>query len=154
MLKKIALVAASFATGVVLTLISVGYQAPTVSADDDAVHMAAIKAQVMTATYQFDKAGLHDVDVDARAGKITAGALGNVRRARIAVQATEWPEALKPMATEQVTILKALEEALRTEDAAKVMDPAAKSHDMGHSLSAAVYSWLDTGTVPSGGHSH
>jgi hypothetical protein len=154
MLKKVALVAASFATGVVLTLISVGYSAPTVSAQDDAVRMAAIKAQVMTATYQLDKAGLHAVDEGAKAGTIASGALGEVRRARIAIQATEWPDALKSMAANEVVILKSLEEALRTEDASKVMDPATRAHDTGHDLSAAVYTWLDTGTVPSGSHGH
>jgi hypothetical protein len=154
MLKKIAVVAASFATGVVLTLVSVGYHAPTVSADDDAAHMSAMKAQIMAATYQLDKAGLHAVDEGAKAGTIAAGALGEVRRARIAVQATEWPDALKSMAADEVAILKSLEEALRTEDASKVMDPATRAHDTGHDLSAAVYSWLDTGTIPSGEHSH
>ena len=51
-------------------------------------------------------------------------------------------------------ILKALEEALRTEDPAKIADPAKVAHDKGHDLSAAVYTWLDTGAAPAGGHSH
>jgi hypothetical protein len=58
------------------------------------------------------------------------------------------------MASEQVEIMKGLEEAIRSEDASKVSAPAKAAHDKGHDLSAAVYTWLDTGAVPSGGHGH
>ena len=77
-----------------------------------------------------------------------------MRRARIAAQATEWPEGLKPMATDLVANMKTLEEAIRTEDASKVVDPATKVHEGGHDLSAAVYTWLETGKAPEGGHGH
>jgi hypothetical protein len=155
-LGKIAVIATSFAAGVALTLLSVGYHAPTASADEaEMAHMMAMKAQVMHATYQLDSSGFHDIDESTRAGSIPAGALGSVRRARIVAQSTEWPDALKPMADDLVTSMKALEEALRTEDPAKAADLAAKVHDGGHDLSSAVYTWLDTGAMPSGGeHMH
>lgn len=153
--KKLSLAVAGFAAGVVMTAATFAYAAQPVGADQaEAAYMLAQKAQVAHTTYQLDTAGLHDVDVAANAGTIPAGALGNVRRARIAVQATEWPESLQAMATEQVTVMKALEEAIRTEDPAQVAAPAKKAHDVGHDLSAAVYTWLDTGTVPAAGHGH
>jgi hypothetical protein len=138
-----------------MTVATFGYTAQPVGADQaEAAYMVAQKAQVAQATFQLDSAGLHDIDEGAKAGTIPAGALGAVRRARIAVQATEWPEALKDMAAAQVATMKALEEAIRTEDAAQVVEPATKAHDDGHDLSAAVYTWLDTGMVPEGGHGH
>ncbi|MGE3268513.1 MAG: hypothetical protein AB7P40_07185 [Chloroflexota bacterium] len=156
MRSKFALTAAGFLAGVTMTVATLGGAATPVGADQaENAYMVAQKAQVAATTYQLDSAGLHGIDEGAKAGTIPAGALGAVRRARIAVQATEWPEALKPMAMEQVEAMKALEEAIRTEDAAQVVEPAAKVHDGGHDLSAAVYTWLDTGAMPAeGGHGH
>ena len=153
--SKFALTAAGFLAGVSLTVATIGGTATPVGADQaEHAYMVAQKAQGAATAFQLDKSGLHDIDVAAAEGKLDPGALGNVRRARIAVQATEWPEALQPMAMQQVEHMKALEEAIRSEDAAKVAEPAKKVHDIGHDLSAAVYSWLDTGAVPSGGHGH
>lgn len=154
-LKKIAFTAAGFAAGVAVTLATLTGSASPVGADQaENAYLLAQKAQVASTTYQLDKAGLHDIEESSKAGSIPAGALGEVRRARIAVQSTDWPESLKARATEQVTIMKSLEEAIRTEDAAKVVEPAGKSHDNGHDLSAAVYTWLDTGTAREGDHGH
>jgi hypothetical protein len=153
--NKIALTAAGFVAGVAMTLVTVGSTAQPVVADQaENAFMMAQKAQVAHATYQLDNAGLHAIDEGANAGTIPAGALGKVRQARISVQSTEWPEALKEMAANQVTTLKSLETALRTEDPAQVAPVATKAHDDGHDLSAAVYGWLDTGAVPTGGHGH
>jgi len=153
--KNLVLTAAGFLAGVTMTVATIGGAASPVGADQaENAYMVAQKAQVASTTYHLDKAGLHDMDVQAAAGKIVPGALGNVRRARIAVQATDWPEALKPMAMEQVAIMKSLEEAIRSEDPSKVAEPATAAHDKGHDLSAAVYTWLDTGMAPAGGHSH
>jgi hypothetical protein len=153
--KKLSLTAAGFAAGVAMTVATFGSSAQPVGADQaEAAYLLAQKAQVGSTTYQLDTAGLHGVEDASKAGTIPAGALGSVRRARIAVQTTEWPEPLKAMATEQVEMMKALEEAIRTEDAAKVVEPATKAHDVGHDLSAAVYTWLETGTAPTGGHGH
>ncbi len=153
--KKLALTAAGFAAGVAMTVATFGATAQPVVADQaEMAYMVAQKAQVAQTTYHLDKAGLHDLDVAAAAGTIPAGALGNVRRARIAVQSTEWPEAMKAMAMEQIETMKALEEAIRSEDAAKVAEPAKKAHDLGHDLSAAVYAWLETGKLPEAGHGH
>jgi hypothetical protein len=155
-LKKFALIATSFVTGVALTLLAVGYQTPTVAADDaEMAHTMAMKAQVMHTIYMLDSSGLHAIDESTHAGTIPAGALGTVRRARIMTQATEWPDALKDQAAGLVNDMKALEATLQKEDAAGSADLAAKVHDGGHDLSAAVYTWLDTGTGPSmSEHSH
>jgi hypothetical protein len=156
--NKIALTAAGFLAGVALTAVTIGSAVTPAAANPasqmDAGSMAAQKAQVIATTYQLDTSKLHDIEEQSKAGTILPGALGYVRRARIAAQATDWPEALKPMATDLVTNMKTLEDAIRTEDASKVVDPANKVHEGGHDLSAAVYNWLETGKAPEGGHSH
>ena len=153
--NKLVFTAAGFVAGVAMTLATVGATVQPVGADQaENAYMMAQKAQVAHSTYQLDNAGLHALDVDSSAGTITAGALGKVRQARIGVQATDWPEPLKEMASNQVNTMKSLEAAIRTEDAAQVAPLAKKAHDDGHDLSAAVYGWLDTGAVPTGGHGH
>ena len=156
--NKIALTAAGFVAGVAMTVATIGSTATPAAATTanqmDTGTMAAQKAQVIATTFQLDKSGLHDIEEQSKAGTIMPGALGYVRRARIAAQATEWPDGLRPMATTLVADMKVLEEAIRTEDASKVVEPATKVHDGGHDLSAAVYTWLDTGAAPSGGHGH
>jgi len=152
--NKLALIGAGFLAGVALTFVTVTSVAQPVAADQaENAYVLAQKAQVAHAIYQLDSAGLHAIDEGAKAGTIPPGALGAVRRARIAVQVAEWPDALKDMAMDQVASMKALETALRTEDPAQVADPAAKVHDGGHDLSDAVYGWLDTGAMPAP-HSH
>jgi hypothetical protein len=153
--NKIALAATGFVAGVAMTVAAIGSTVSPASAQmPDAAMMAAQKAQVIATTYQLDTSKLHDIEEQSKAGTILPGALGYVRRARVAAQATEWPEGLKPMATDLVADMKTLEEAIRTEDATKVVDPATKVHEGGHDLSAAVYSWLETGKAPEGGHGH
>ncbi|MCC7370028.1 MAG: hypothetical protein IT306_16505 [Chloroflexi bacterium] len=153
--SKLAFTAAGFLAGVSMTVATLGGIAAPVAADEaDNAFAVAQKAGVSASTFQLDKSGLHDIDVAANEGRLLPGALGNVRRARIAVQATAWPEALQPMAAENVEALKALEEAIRSEDPAKVAGPAKAAHDKGHDLSAAVYGWLDTGAAPADGHGH
>src|SRR6187401_2765996 len=153
--NNLALTAAGFLAGVTMAVATIGGTASTVGADQaENAYQIAQKAQVNHATFQLDMAGLHTLDVQALEGTVVPGSLGAVRRARISVQATDWPEPLKAMASEQVEIMKSLEEAIRSEDASKVVGPAKAAHDKGHDLSAAVYTWLDTGAVPSGGHGH
>jgi hypothetical protein len=156
LLKKLALTAAGFTAGVAMTLASVGATATPATAQmtGDQAYAIAVKAAVNHATYQLDTAGLHALDDASNAGTIPSGALGSVRRARIAVQAAEWPEPLKAKAMSVVDTMKQLEEAIRSEDAAMVAPVAKKAHDDGHDLSAAVYTWLDTGKAPEGGHGH
>jgi len=152
---KIVLTAAGFVAGVAMTVAAIGSAASPASAQmPDAGMMAAQKAQVIATTYQLDTSKLHDIEEQSKAGTILSGALGYVRRARIAAQATEWPDGLKPMATTLVADMKTLEEAIRSEDASKVVDPATKVHEGGHDLSAAVYTWLETGKAPEAGHGH
>ena len=152
--NKIALTAAGFVAGVAMTVAAIGSTVNPASAQMPDGMMAAQKAQVIATTYQLDTSKLHDIEEQSKAGTILPGALGYVRRARIAAQATEWPEGLKPMATDLVANMKTLEEAIRTEDASKVVDPATKVHEGGHDLSAAVYTWLETGKAPEAGHGH
>ena len=153
--NKIALTAAGFVAGVAMTVAAIGSTVSPASAQmPDAGTMAAQTAQVIATTYQLDTSKLHDIEEQSKAGTILPGALGYVRRARIAAQATDWPEGLKPMATDLVANMKTLEEAIRTEDASKVVDPATKVHEGGHDVSAAVYTWLETGKAPEAGHEH
>jgi hypothetical protein len=154
-LKKIAFAVAGFAAGIVVTVTTLSGTVSPVGADQaENAYLLAQKAQVAQTTYQLDSIGLHEIDVDSQAGTITAGALGSVRRARIGVQVTEWPAALKESATGLVATMKSLEEAIRTEDPGQVAPLAKKAHDDGHDLSAAVYTWLDTGKAPEQGHGH
>jgi hypothetical protein len=154
--NTIALTVAGFAAGVAMALAAVGLTASPVGADQaENAYLLAQKAQVAATTFQLDTSGLHDIDVAANEqNTIVPGALGAVRRARIATQSTDWPHALKPTADSLVTEMKALEEAIRSEDPTKVGAPAKKVHDVGHDLSAAVYTWLETGKAPEGGHGH
>src|SRR5687767_1863525 len=104
---KIALTAAGFVAGVAMTLAAVGLGAsPAAAQHGDQAYLAAQKAQVIAATYQLDQTGLHDIEEGAKAGTVTAGWLGNVRRGRIALQATEWPDALKPLAMNQINQMR------------------------------------------------
>ncbi len=65
--------AAGLVAGATLTLTTVGYTAPAVSADqgNNAMKMAQ-KAQVMAVTFQLDTSGLHDIDVSLAAGTMPA----------------------------------------------------------------------------------
>src|SRR3954467_10019770 len=112
--SKIALIGAGFVAGVAMTLFTIGATAQPVAADQaESAYMLAQKAAVAHAIYQLDSAGLHGIDEGAKAGTIPPGALGTIRRARIAVQMAEWPDALKDMAMDQVAAMKTLEDALR-----------------------------------------
>ena len=129
MLKKLTLVATGFAAGVAITLFAVGYQTPTVAADEaEIAHMAAVKAQVMHTMYVLDTAGFHALDESLQAGTMPPGAYGPVHRARVMTQATEWPEALQTVAATEVAQLKALEDALKNEDVNAAKDPAHQIH--------------------------
>ncbi len=156
-IKQLALAGAGFAAGVAMTFVTLGQVAPTASAAPTEQHndamMAAQKAQVIATTFQLDKSDFHDVDESLAAGTMPSGALGNVRRARIALMATDWPEAMHEKVRELGGQMIALEEALRAEDVARAAPHAKKVHDLGHDLSAAVYTMLSTGqAAPAHGH--
>ena len=144
-MRNLFLAGAGFVTGVALTLVTTTVQARSHYAEVDA-YQAAVKAQVIAVTFQLDMAGFHDLEDSTAAGAIPRGALGNVRRARIATQATDWPEALRDKATELVSHMMALEDGLRAEDPGVAAQPARHVHEVGHDLSTLVYAWL-------GGHS-
>ena len=137
---------AGLVAGAALALTTSGYSTRGASADEaeNAMRMAQ-KAQVIAVTFQLDKSGFHDLDESLAAGTMPSGALGNVRRARIALVATDWPEAMHETVRELGGHMMALEEALRAEDVAGAAPHAKKVHDVGHDLSAAVYTMLSTG---------
>ncbi|MDP8922100.1 MAG: hypothetical protein M3O34_04400 [Chloroflexota bacterium] len=157
-MKQLALAGGAFVAGVALTLVTVAQVAPTVSASPSNQHndamMAAQKAQVIATTFQLDKSGFHDIDVATNAGQpAPAGALGNVRRAHVALKATDWPDPLRATATELDGHMQRLEEALRNEGWSAAAEPAEKVHDVGHDLSAMAYQWLSGAEVqPPQGH--
>lgn len=121
----------------------------------DSAQQSAVTAQVALAAFQMDNAGLHDLDEAVAAGRIPSGALGRVRKVRIVAAATQWPASMQPMAQEFVAHTTGLEAALQAEDAAAAAPDAKAVHDIGHELSAAVYSWLaqQSGTS-AGDHGH
>jgi hypothetical protein len=161
-LKKIAMVTSGFVAGVALTLVTVGAQTPTVAADEAQVaHMAAMKAQVMHTTYQLDSSGFHALDQSLQGGTLPPGSFGTVQRARVMAEATEWPDDLKQLATDEIAQLKLLETALKNEDVEAAKDPSHQVHEVGHDLSAKAYAWLggaaamsdeDHGGAPDMGH--
>ncbi len=142
-LKNVLIAVAGMAAGAALTLAAASATTPTATADehDNAMNMAQ-RAQVMAVTFQLDKSGFHDADVALAAGTMPAGALGNIRRARIATMATAWPEAMKDQAIDLVGHMMELEKALLAEDVATAAPHAKKVHDVAHDLSAAVYTML------------
>ena len=104
-IKQLVLAGAGFVAGVAMTLVTIGQVAPTATAAPTEQHndamMAAQKAQVIATTFQLDKSGFHDLDVATNSGQpAPSGALGNVRRAQVALKATTWPDALKEKAAE------------------------------------------------------
>lgn len=128
------------------------HPAPTV----DQAYSAALVAQIAIATYQMDNAGLHALDEATAAGQIPAGALGRVRKARIVVAATQWPESMRPLANEFIEHALHLEEALAAENVRAAAPHAHEVHELGHELSDAAYRWLAaaSGTSAPGAHSH
>src|SRR4030095_9088778 len=103
---------------------------------------AAQKAQVVAVVYQLDMAGFHGLEENVTAGQIPAGALGSVRRARIAVEATAWPAPLRDTAASLAKEMIDLEAALRDENVDSAKAPAHEVHEVGHTLSDQAYAWL------------
>lgn len=151
-LKNLLIAGAGLVAGIALTLTTVALPARPAAAQLDA-HEMARKAQAMAVTFQLDKTGLHDIDEATHAGTVPAGSLGNVRRARIALMATDWPDSLREMTTKLGGHMVELEEALRAEDATRAAPHAKEVHDVAHDLSAAVYNMLSSGT-PAPAHGH
>jgi hypothetical protein len=156
-LHTLSLVVGAAATALAIAVASsFGLGVAPIAAQSNEAHnamMAAQKAQVMAATFQLDNSGLHDLDVKLNAGEMVPGALGKIRNARVATQATVWPDAMKENVDKLVASMTQLEQALRDEDVAKAAPLAKDVHDVGHDVSAAAYQWL-TGAQPSGGHGH
>ena len=140
-MRNLFLAGAGLVAGVALTLVTTTVRAGPHTAEADR-YQAAVKAQVIAVTFQLDTSGFHDLEDSTAAGVIPRGALGNVRRARIATQATDWPDPLREKATELVSHMMALEDGLRAEDPGVAAQPARHVHEVGHDLSTLVYTWL------------
>jgi hypothetical protein len=135
--------------------VPVDQQVAQLRQENQALMSVAQRAQVMTVIYQLDNAGFHGLDEKVTAGEIPAGALGLVRRARIAAQATMWPESLHGTATQLIEELTHLESAVRDEDVARAKGPAHEVHELGHGISDQAYSWLSGApSTPSLTHDH
>ena len=147
-MRNVFLAGAGLVAGVALTLVTTTVQAGPHTAEADA-HQAAVKAQVIAVTFQLDTSGFHDLEESTAAGAIPRGALGSVRRARIATQATDWPDPLREKAAELVSHMMALEDGLRAEDPDVAAQPAHDVHEVGHDLSTLVYTWLGGQSAPS-----
>jgi len=150
-LKTFISVATGMVAGVVLTLTVLAVPATPATAQQDVLLMAQ-KAQAIATIYQLDKSGFHDMDVALTAGTMPPGALGAVRRARIANAATSWPDPLQEHAKRLTTKMMEFEEALRSEDAAKAAPLATEVHDIEHDFSGEVYAWLTGEQAPAHGH--
>jgi hypothetical protein len=107
------------------------------------------KSQAMTTAYQLDTSGLHDLDIKMNNGEFVSGALGKVRKARIAVQITMWPAEMQETANSLAREMMELETALRNEDVAAGAPRAKEVHDLAHQLADGAYTWLSTGQAPS-----
>jgi len=142
--------------GVFSITVSSGRAQPRPAPTAEQAYTAAITAQVALASFQLDNAGLHALDEATAKGEITSGALGRVRRARIVVAATQWPDAMKSMADEFIEHAMHLESALQAEDAALAHPHAEELHEVGHKLSDTAYQWLAAqgGSAAAGGHDH
>ncbi|MCC6176981.1 MAG: hypothetical protein IT305_16850 [Chloroflexi bacterium] len=148
--RQFLLAGGGFLAGVALTAATLSQ--PVAADQADAAYLAAQKAQVIATTYQLDTAGFHELDESAKAGTLPAGTLGKVRRARIATAATDWPASMQATARDLATQMKALEQALRDENAAAASDSATRVHDLGHDLSAMAYDYLGSNNQASPEH--
>jgi hypothetical protein len=147
-LHRLSLLAGAIAGALIVGVISslsLGAKPTEAQAD---LQLAIQKSQAMTTAYQLDTSGLHDLDVKLNSGEFVSGALGKVRKARIAVQTTMWPSEMQDTANKLVGEMQALETALRNEDVAGGAPLAKEVHDIAHILSDGVYTWLSTGQTP------
>ena len=133
---------------IVVSGTGVGVEPATAQQD---VLSAIQRTQAMAVIYQLDTTGFHDLEVDLSSGQVPAGALGKVRRARIAAQATNWPGEVASDAASMVEAMQQLESGLRDEDASKAQPPAKEVHDLEHDLSTKMYAWLSA-AQPGGSH--
>ena len=129
----------------VVSSISLGARPADAQAD---LQLAVQKSQAMTTAYQLDTSGLHELDVKLNSGEFVPGALGKVRKARIAVQSTMWPAEMQDTANNLAGEMMALETALRNEDVAGGAPHAKEVHDIAHVLADGIYTWLSTGQAP------
>ncbi len=107
------LASAGLVAGILLSLASVTVLTRPASAQMDA-YLAAQKGQIMAVIFMLDRAGFHGLDESLAGGTLPAGSLGTVRRARIAVSATDWPDPLQEKAKALGSELRELEPCPRS----------------------------------------
>jgi hypothetical protein len=91
------------------------------------------QAEMVTALYILNTAGLHGIDEAANAGEeLPEGAGGAVDRALLAVAITDWPDHLQGGADGMKAALEELAAALDGEDAAAIASAATTVHDTQH----------------------
>ena len=110
--------------------------------EHQATKLALQRTQMMAATYQLDTSGLHDLDERLSEGQFVPGALGRVRRARIATEAVNWPDAMQEAVSLTVAAMRGLEDALRDEDVDRAKGPAHDVHELAHDVSNMTYAAL------------
>lgn len=132
--------------------VPIDQQVPLLMAEQQAMKRALQRTQLMAVTYQLDTAGFHDLDERLSAGTFVPGALGRVRRARIATEAAEWPGVMEETVKTAVEQMRALEDALRDEDVQRAAGPAHEVHELTHQMSDMAYATLSVTTPQTDGN--
>ncbi|MGB2693566.1 MAG: hypothetical protein WBD55_00080 [Dehalococcoidia bacterium] len=117
-------------------------EAPGASADIAALQDQVQRNSMVAALNVVSAASLHAIDESAAAGELPEAGSGGVEAALIAVATTAWPDDLKEMATDLQEKLSALLEAMATDDAATIAQPAADAHEASHEFSHAASDYL------------
>jgi hypothetical protein len=119
------------------------------------IHPAASPAEVTTAVYLLDTAGLHGLDERLNGeGVIEASDAGNVGRVARLLSSVVWPEPLAADAAALVETLRQLASALRDDDLEAAAPLATQAHEDQHDFSHEAEHWLgeaDVSTTPPAG---
>jgi uncharacterized protein YceK len=110
-------------------------------AEEEAHEVSAFDLAV--AQYVMDAAGFHDIDVAiGESGSIDPSFLSVVAHVQKVLSSTTWPEELGLSAEHFLEELSALQEALRSVDAAAAAPLAASAHTLQHDLSQDIDAWI------------
>jgi hypothetical protein len=114
---------------------------------------SAAPAEVTTAVYLLDTAGLHELDVRLNEdGLIEPSDAGNVGRVARLLSSVAWPQALAGDAVHLTDLLKQLATALENDDAETAAPLATQVHDLGHDFSHATEEWVSAAALISDTH--
>ena len=111
---------------------------------------------MIAALAYIDGVGFHGIDVvlSSESPTINGAWRGNIRSARIAVAAIDWPDELQSKAVSFADAAGRLVTALGEDDVETAVAPSADVHGAWHALSDAGWSWLATAAGIRGGDSH